>query len=438
MEEVNSSLAKNKLRITTIVCLLFILFGMFTGEVKGQNYSPEKEDVRVGPPKPPLGKRWVMNPDFSDEFNGTELDTTKWLDHHPTWIGREPGLFMKSQVSVADGYLQLKGEKMAKDTVIKAYGKEMTFSIAGAAVVSKKKTQFGYFETRVKAAATTMSTTFWFSTVGSFKGPNDCDAYGLEWDIHESVGRTGDFSGDYFASGMHSNSHFWYTDCGGERHDRRAAQVRFEDDEVTSENFHVYGGWWRNESTASYYYDHREPKHQKFYDKVKEKPFDQPMYMRLVSETYPFPWIALPDEEELSNPRKNVVYYDWVRAYTLEDISKEVAYQPLEKQLQLYEESVIFDTVAITVKNTSNIEIPISYKANKSRQLVLEIYDNDDKKIATDKVKLLPGYGHFRHNLQLENTLHMGGEYRLLAKLQPINEEDKTILDRNNLILKFK
>lgn len=438
MEEVNSSLAKNKSRITTIVCLLFMLFGMFSGEVKGQNYSPENEDVRVGPPKPPLGKRWVMNPDFSDEFNGTELDTTKWLDHHPTWIGREPGLFMKSQVSVGDGYLQLKGEMMKKDTTINAYGSNRIFSIAGAAVVSKKKTQFGYFETRAKAAATTMSTTFWFSSVGSFKGPNDCDAYGLEWDIHESVGRTGDFSGNYFASGMHSNSHFWYTDCEGERHDRRAAQVRFEDDEVTSENFHVYGGWWRNESTASYYYDHREPKHQKFYDKVKEKPFDQPMYMRLVSETYPFPWITLPSEEELSDPRKNVVYYDWVRAYALEDISKEIAYQPLEKQLQLYEESVIFDTVAITVKNTSNIEIPISYKANESRQLVLEIYDNDDKKIETGKVKLLPGYGHFRHNLQLENTLHMGGEYRLLAKLQPINEEDKTILNRNNLILKFK
>ena len=53
-----------------------------------------------------------MNPDFSDEFNGTALDATKWLDHHPTWKGRVPGLFMPSQVSVKDGYLQIKGEKM--------------------------------------------------------------------------------------------------------------------------------------------------------------------------------------------------------------------------------------------------------------------------------------------------------------------------------------
>ena len=70
------------------------------------------------PPKPPVGMRWVLNPDFSDEFNGSSLDTTKWLDHHPTWKGRKPGLFMPSQISVKDGFLQLKGEKMVKDTVV--------------------------------------------------------------------------------------------------------------------------------------------------------------------------------------------------------------------------------------------------------------------------------------------------------------------------------
>ncbi|WP_321827900.1 family 16 glycosylhydrolase [Maribacter dokdonensis] len=434
MEQIISRKSGNSIQCIITCCVLLL----FIGEVHGQHYSPENEDVRVGPPKPPLGKRWVMNPDFSDEFNGTALDTTKWLDHHPTWIGREPGLFMKSQVSVGNGYLQLKGEMMKKDTTINAYGSNRTFSIAGAAVVSKKKTQFGYFETRAKAAATTMSTTFWFSTVGSFKGPNGCDKYGLEWDIHESVGRSGDYSGSYFASGMHSNSHFWYTDCEDERHDRRAAQVRFEDNEVTSENFHVYGGWWRNESSASYYYDHREPKHQKFYDKVKEKPFDQPMYMRLVSETYPFPWIELPNEKELSDPSKNVVYYDWVRAYKLEDISKKISHSSLEKELQLYDESVIFDTTEITLGKVSNLEIPISYKANEPRQLVLEIYNTADEKIASDKVQLLAGYGHFRHKLKLSNTLNADTEYRLLAKLQPVQDDDKTILDRNNLILKIK
>ena len=59
--------------------------------------------LKADPPKPPLGKRWVINPHFSDEFNGTQLDNTKWYDHHPKWMGREPGLFLPSQVSVKNG-----------------------------------------------------------------------------------------------------------------------------------------------------------------------------------------------------------------------------------------------------------------------------------------------------------------------------------------------
>ena len=94
------------------------------------------------PPKPPLGKRWVLNPDFSDEFNGMSLDTAKWLDHHPTWKGREPGLFMPSQISVKDGFLQIRGEKMGKDTVIGS----QTFNVKCGAVVSKKPTFLGYYE----------------------------------------------------------------------------------------------------------------------------------------------------------------------------------------------------------------------------------------------------------------------------------------------------
>ncbi|MEP1984183.1 MAG: hypothetical protein ABJJ07_10995, partial [Maribacter dokdonensis] len=86
----------------------------------------------------------------------------------------------------------------------------------------------------------------------------------------------------------------------------------------------------------------------------------------------------------------------------------------------------------------SNLEIPISYKANEPRQLVLEIYNTADEKIASDKVQLLAGYGHFRHKLKLSNTLNADTEYRLLAKLQPVQDDDKTILDRNNLILKIK
>ncbi|NJB35202.1 family 16 glycosylhydrolase [Croceivirga sp. JEA036] len=391
-----------------------------------------------GPPIPPMGKRWVMNPDFSDEFNGTALDTTKWLDHHPTWIGRKPGLFMASQVTVADGYLQLKGAHMGKDTLVNAYGKVDTFNIKGAAVVSKKKIQFGYYETRVKAAATTMSTTFWFSTVGNFKGPKDCDSYGLEWDIHESIGRKGDFDGQFFASGMHANAHFWYNDCEGKRHDFRAPQVRFEDERLTSEDFNVYGGWWKNESEASLYYNHRPPKHQRFYDKIKQQPFDQPMYMRLVSETYPYPWIALPNKEELADSTKNVVYYDWVRAYQLVPVNQYYANADLERELKLYQEGIYFNAANITLTYSPQLKIPMNYKANEKRLLVVELWNAQDKKLMESSMEVLPGFGHFQFDLYPKMNLKREENYRISVKLKSLTSNDPKVLDYNTIILNLE
>ena len=45
--------------------------------------------------------------ELSDEFNGTELDQSKWLDHMSYWNGRG-AVFLPSNVSVAEGCLQLK------------------------------------------------------------------------------------------------------------------------------------------------------------------------------------------------------------------------------------------------------------------------------------------------------------------------------------------
>ena len=42
---------------------------------------------------------WVFNPAFSDEFNGTSLDASKW-DNVTNWSGRYPSLFLASNVTV--------------------------------------------------------------------------------------------------------------------------------------------------------------------------------------------------------------------------------------------------------------------------------------------------------------------------------------------------
>ncbi|WKX76606.1 family 16 glycosylhydrolase [Zobellia laminariae] len=324
-------------------------------------------------------------------------------------------------------------KKLEKDTIVHAYGRDITFNVGGAAVVSKKSTQFGYYECRVKAAATTMSTTFWFSSSNNFTGPNDCDKYGLEWDIHESIGREGDFSGSYFASGMHSNAHFWYTDCDGEKHDYRAPQVKFEDSKLTSEDFNIYGGWWENESTASYYYNNRAPKHQKFYDKVKDKPFDQPMYMRLVSETYPFPWIEIPTAEELNDPSKNTVYYDWVRAYKLVDSNNPNSDE--KNRLNLYNENVSFDSPIIAQKQSASIEIPLTYKANKDREIELKLFDDEGEKVAESKFIAYAGYANLTSIIKVDEKLSTDVPYKLTARIRPVDGDNKSTMDESTLYI---
>ncbi|GAF05493.1 LamG domain-containing protein [Saccharicrinis fermentans] len=390
------------------------------------------------PPKPPLGKRWVMNPDFSDEFNGTVLDTTRWLDHHPTWRGRAPGLFMPSQISVKDGFLQIKGERMLRDTVIHAYGKDISFYIKGGAVVSKKSVFLGYYECRVKAAATTMSTTFWFSSTKSFKGPNGCDKYGLEWDIQECIGRRGDFNGSYFAHGMHSNSHYWYTDCKEEKHDYRAPQVKFEDRQLASDDFHVYGGWWHDETMASYYYDNGAPKYQKFYHKISDKPFDQPMFMRLVCETYPFPWIELPTDEELADPTKNVVYYDWVRGYKLVDVKDPHMSQVApETEIGLYYEDIEFESASMELPQGNVLKIPFCYKANENRDIHFVLKDAEGKKVASAKYKAYTGYANLIVDLKVDVQLAAETEYTLWADIRPENGTKTDILNSSVLMIEL-
>ncbi|WP_170179839.1 carbohydrate binding domain-containing protein [Flavivirga rizhaonensis] len=282
-------------------------------------------ELYAQPPKPPKGKRWVLNEKFSDEFNGNELDLEKWYNYHPNWVGRPPGIFLPSQISVENGMLVIKGGKMAKDTIVTMWnGDKITYNIACGAVVSKSnEASFGYYESKVKVSKSTLSTTFWLSThknVPLAETPCD-DKYGLELDIMEMIGRTGNFPGSYFANRMNSNTHFWYTDCDNKVNDLRSDEIIHEiNGTLPSDQFYIYGAWWQDEQKATFYLDGNEPKSVDFNATIKNNPFDQPMHLHMVTETYPFPWVSLPTDEELADDTKNTSYYDWVRSYKLVNV----------------------------------------------------------------------------------------------------------------------
>lgn len=114
-------------------------------------------------PVPPEGKRWVVNEQYSDEFNGTELDKSKWYHKHRSgWIGREPAKFLSENLKVEDGYLKFWGSVIGEEVDSIKSG---DFFLGCATITSvMQDAHFGYYESRYKASKTTLGAGFWLSS----------------------------------------------------------------------------------------------------------------------------------------------------------------------------------------------------------------------------------------------------------------------------------
>ncbi|MEM9830440.1 MAG: family 16 glycosylhydrolase [Bacteroidota bacterium] len=256
-------------------------------------------------PPAPEGYEWVKNESFSDEFNGLSLDTTKWYDRSPYWVhGRPPATFRAYSVSVKDGNMQIKNSVLEGDE---------KYSIAGGAVASRSKdAYFGYYEVRMKASSISMSSTFWLKNKPE---SDDCPREQLELDIVEVVGMQK--TGHDFRNVLHVNSHIFHTDCEGEKVVKSEGGT-CEISPAANEAFHTYGCWWVDETTLKFYLDGEYQFTVNPSTYFRDKPFNRPMYMHMVTETYN--WESPPTEEELNNDKINTTYYDWVRSYTLEKV----------------------------------------------------------------------------------------------------------------------
>lgn len=113
------------------------------------------------PPSSPPNRegQWRLMEQVSDEFNGTALDTNKWVPFNKTWKGRAPGWFNPENVVVADNCLQLHSKlQQPPETYPSDYKKYST-----AFVRSKAQVCYGYFEARVEPADSCISSAWWFA-----------------------------------------------------------------------------------------------------------------------------------------------------------------------------------------------------------------------------------------------------------------------------------
>ena len=270
-------------------------------------------------PAAPAGKKWIVDSGYTDEFKGSELDFNKWTNQLSTWKGRAPGYFVAGNVSVANDKLVLKNNWLSTPIISGAD----TFYIGCAAVGSKNSSLIFpvYTETRMKASDVSLSSTFWMVTDASVKYPNTANcqfSYGTEMDIIETTGGayTWDTEIQAFNTQLKSNSHFRTRPCAGGAETFYSKSVPSKNlGFTTNADYHTYGCYWIDASHCKMYVDGVEFYTITFDASLKSNPFDLPMGLRMVTETYN--WLKYPTQAMLQDDTKNTTYYDWVRTYKL-------------------------------------------------------------------------------------------------------------------------
>ena len=94
---------------------------------------------------PLLQGTWEEIVQLTDEFEGADLDSTKWNNIDPKWVGRHPSYFEPSNISVLNGELHLTSREINSQDSLLPEIEKGKYTHAAAAVKSKVKVKYGYF-----------------------------------------------------------------------------------------------------------------------------------------------------------------------------------------------------------------------------------------------------------------------------------------------------
>lgn len=283
-------------RISTVILTLFI----------SGAYAQKSPFFEKGNDPKTSNQKWSLIKEMSDEFNGKKVDESKWQYSGQGWIGRAPGLFMAENVKVAYGNLKIITTKLPA-TIVKN-GNEFTHG--GGYVGSRKGMTYGYYEARMKANKTFMSSTFWM--INEKKGAVGCDQRTTELDIQECFGRitTDKEFTKKFPVQMNSNTHSRDIKEGCD-YTKASVPAKSALEGTVYDDYHVYGVWWKSKHQILFYLDG------KFQTEVKPAAdFNLEMYLRMVVETYN--WNPVPEDGGMTGSAEDrTTNYDWVRSWKL-------------------------------------------------------------------------------------------------------------------------
>ncbi len=283
---------------------LLILMFLFT-----INSYPQKAPYFLkGEDPKPKGSKWKKIKTMSDEFNKDKVNENKWQISGQGWIGRPPGLFQAENIKLAEGKLQITAKKLPKPII--KNGK--TFTHGGGYVGSRSGMTYGYYECRMKANKTFMSSTFWL--INEKRNANFCDRRTTELDIQECFGERTSKQGFTikFDEFMNSNTHSRHIPDGCD-FVKGTVPAKASIGSKVYDDYHVYAVWWKSKDEILFFLDG------KFQSKVKPKAdFNLKMYLRMVVETYN--WNPVPVDGGMNaSVEDRTTSYDWVRSWKLID-----------------------------------------------------------------------------------------------------------------------
>ncbi|ADE53404.1 family 16 glycosylhydrolase [Coraliomargarita akajimensis] len=256
------------------------------------------------------GVTWAAVEEMSDEFNGKRLDDDKWQAEPKgngwNWLGRPPGLFRAENVRVEDGKMKVTVSKLEEPEYIQGWsGNTMEFLYQGAIVRSHHAGEPGmFFECKMKANATEMSSTFWLMTKGQ-------TIKKLELDVQECVGVVSD-DAEPWAEGWDAIYHSNMIHRTNKHNPEKVQhQNSIKLDTKNHERYYIYGVWWKSETEALFYLDGEH-----VYTIQAPIEWDVPAYIQMAIETYD--WNPVPERGsmvEKGDEEERTTSYDWVRVW---------------------------------------------------------------------------------------------------------------------------
>ena len=216
--------------------LFLLLFFTQTIALSQDNFQPYVK----------LSGTWVLDKSFSDEFNKSKLDETKWWDFNPAWHGRKPSHFARSNVKVKKGLLRLSAKsldpkKVSIQDISRGYDKFST-----AIIKSKNRSYYGYYEARAKSMKAAVCNAFWLYDPLDESIKYREGEYSEEIDIFEVFGKANKKENQraYYAAVHRYQTPYVESLVNKRKYKLENRYTRLEVPYDFYEDFHVYGLLW--------------------------------------------------------------------------------------------------------------------------------------------------------------------------------------------------